>query len=157
MKRLILVLVAALALAVPASAQAHGPFLRFSEAFARIDHVNNRVEALTRWSSTCHRVSRAVIHCRETDFSTTETCRYKTVLTKHRYGFITYDAHLIGCEEGGYTPPTPSPEPSYPSPSYPSPTLPNTEGPTYPVMCADGTMSESGGHRGACSWHGGEA
>jgi hypothetical protein len=34
-------------------------------------------------------------------------------------------------------------------------TLPSGNG--YPVMCADGTMSDSGGIQGACSWHGGVA
>jgi hypothetical protein len=27
----------------------------------------------------------------------------------------------------------------------------------YPVMCVDGTISYSGSHQGACSWHGGVA
>jgi hypothetical protein len=28
---------------------------------------------------------------------------------------------------------------------------------THSVICRDGTVSEAGGHQGACSWHGGEA
>lgn len=37
------------------------------------------------------------------------------------------------------------------------PANPADPSPTYPVPCADGTTSQSGGHQGACSHHGGLA
>lgn len=54
------------------------------------------------------------------------------------------------------TPADPAPVvPTYPTyPVIPAPANP-APGPTYPVVCADGTISQSGGHPGACSWHGG--
>jgi hypothetical protein len=54
------------------------------------------------------------------------------------------------------TPSNPAPVPTVPS----IPITPSGPGanslPPYPVPCADGTLSPSGGHSGACSHHGGE-
>lgn len=53
------------------------------------------------------------------------------------------------------TPPTYTP-PTYTPPTYsPPPVIPGGNG--YPVVCADGSISNSGGIQGACSHHGGEA
>ncbi len=54
-------------------------------------------------------------------------------------------------------------QPQSPSPSSPNPLTPGSSpvtgsfdrSPGYMVICNDGTVSYSGGKRGACSWHGG--
>lgn len=52
------------------------------------------------------------------------------------------------------TPTIPPPPVYVPPPTYTPPTV-DYPGTGYPVMCADGTLSYSGGIQGACSWHGG--
>jgi len=60
-------------------------------------------------------------------------------------------------------PPVSTTQQPNPSPSFPSPLTPSSppatgsfdRSPGYMVICNDGTVSYSGGKRGACSWHGG--
>lgn len=71
----------------------------------------------------------------------------------------TCDQLIGGATDSGYhystAPAIPyTPEPTLPT--YPATTQNYGSGNGYPVVCADGTLSDSGGIQGACSHHGGE-
>jgi hypothetical protein len=154
MTRVITILAAALAFATPAQAR-RLPTLSIHEARSFIDRVDyefaNTHPALERWTiGGCVRLTRLSVGCREVDywsFGGSSTFRATVYVTpKNR---LRLRERLL--EEEPPSPPSNEPAPSTPS----EPASPYE--PTYPVICADGTISPSGGHQGACSHHGGVA
>ncbi|MCW3048002.1 MAG: hypothetical protein JWO74_2286 [Solirubrobacterales bacterium] len=77
-------------------------------------------------------------------------------------------SHDVGPDGGKASPSATTPAPTYETPATPTPSpgdsgpnpsneIPNYDNGTgYPVQCADGMWSQSGGRPGACSGHGGE-
>jgi hypothetical protein len=150
MKRGLVILVTALAFATPAQAR-RLPTLSIHEAradIARVDRQFARTHPLRSWTiEECVRLTRLSVSCREVDYwSFGGSSTFQTTV------YVTPSNHLRLRERLLETEPPPPPpyEPSPPTPYEP------TE-PGYPVICADGWVSPSGGHSGACSHHGGIA
>ena len=100
----------------------------------RTAHVDGEADG---WASAVERYPTVVVR--------------KSVVKKH---IEHYCDGIPGCLD-------PTPRVDVPSQTYPEPP-PGYYGdgggnalPPYDVPCSDGTISHSGGHSGACSWHGG--
>ena len=159
---MILSLVALLVLGAPSTAQAGTPFLPMKRGEAYLKRFDRElVERSSRITAAsidnCYRQSRAKVNCRETNFMLGSDGEWECVnrvsasLDSHNHIHLRFGS--VECEPLTQVEPSPSSEPPPGAPR-----IPNYENGTgYPVECADGEWSKSGGRPGACSHHGGIA
>jgi hypothetical protein len=112
----------------------------------------------------CSRLSRSIVECdfRLYDDPNDIVCEDAVRVRRATYGLrvsfpYSTDCHSTRSTPPSYEPPSYSP-PSYSPPSYSPPTTGNFGSGSGSVgLCNDGTLSDSIGRPGACSWHGGVA
>jgi hypothetical protein len=167
------VLAAAAVLAVPASPAVAAGWLSKGRAQAKTASVARslymKLDFATDYgverASSCTRLGSSVVECDYSLYGEADgiVCDDAVRVRLTSYGRLTYTfPYKSDCQAtGGAQRPTPPPSytpPSYTPPSYTPPTTGNFGNGTGAVgYCNDGTLSDSIGRPGACSWHGGVA
>lgn len=177
----VVALCAAVVLVAPAAPANASAFLSKSRARAKAVSVARDlylgVDDLTGYSvespTNCSRLSAPTVKCDLELYDDMHDiqCDDAVIVSLKSHGFLSIRfPHEPHCYSVGTSPAPPTTPTSPTTPTVPTtpmaPTLPT--GPTppggvipggngYPVVCADGTISNSGGIQGACSHHGGVA